>query len=159
MITRRQKKQIVQEFVNKNKEYRSALEVKGQLLVAKLLTNPKLDAIDIRELNKFWNKKALQRIVDDSSNWVVGIFDDFKILLTLYKRKEYNEKKYRGYAYSERTLSSFLHLNKKAKIPLTIQFHWNELDIFNPIYKDHSLKELVDKTELDYIEIYIEQPC
>lgn len=159
MITKQQKKKNIEEFVNKNKEYRSALEIKGQVLVADLLANPKLDATDIRQLNKFWNKNALQKLIEDSSNWVVGIFKDFKILLYSYKNKIYNKKKYSAYAYNKRTLSSFLHLNKKAKMPLTIQFHWNELDIFNPIYKDYSLKTLVDKTELDYIEIYIEQPC
>lgn len=159
MITRKQKKKIIEEFANKNREYHFALETKGRLLVANLLANPKLNATDIRQLNKFWNKNALQKIMDDSSNWTVGIFEDFKILLSSYKHKIYNKKKYGAYAYNERTLSSFLHLNKKAKMPLTIQFHWNELDIFNSIYKDYSLQQLVDKTELDYIEIYIENPC
>ena len=158
MIIRKQKKKIIEEFANKMKEYHSALEIKGQLLVAHLLANPKLDATDIRELNKFWNKNALQRIIDDSSNWTVGIFEDFAILLSSYKNKNYDKEKYGAYVYNKRALSSFLHLNKKTKMPLTIQFYWKELDIFNPIYKDYSLKQLVDKTELDYIEIYIEEP-
>lgn len=156
---KKQKKKIIEEFTIASRAYHSALETKGQLLVANLLANPKLDVTDIRELNKFWNKKALKKIINDSSNWSVGIFTDFIILLNSYKNKKYNKNKYGAYAYNERTLSSFLHLNKKAKMPLTIQFHWNELDIFNSIYKNCSLKELVDKTELDYIEIYIEQPC
>ena len=80
-------------------------------------------------------------------------------MLKSYKNKKYNKEKYGAYTYNERALSSFLHLNKKAKMPLTIQFHWNELDIFDSIYKDYSLQQLVDKTELDYIEIYIEKPC
>ena len=158
MITRKQKKKIIKEFANKSREYHSALEIKGQLLVANLLANPKLDATDMRQLNKFWNKNALQKIIDDSSNWVVGIFEDFNILLKSYKDNLYSKKKYGAYVYTKKALSSFLYLNKKAKMPLTIQFHWNELDIFNPIYKDYPLKELVDRTELDYVEIYIEEP-
>lgn len=159
MITRKQKKKIIQDFTNRSKEYHYALESKGQLLVANLLANPKLNAVDIRELNKFWNKKAFQRLTDNPSNWIAGIFEDFNILLTSYKDNKYNKNKYGAYVYNENVLSSFLHLNKKAKLPLTIQFHWNELDIFNSIYKDYSLKDLVNKTELDYIEIYIENPC
>ena len=55
MITKKQKKKIIEEFANENRAYHSALETKGQLLVANLLANPKLDATDVRELNKFWN--------------------------------------------------------------------------------------------------------
>ena len=158
-MTRKQKKKIIEEFANKNREYHFALETKGQLLVANLVANPKLDATDIRELNKFWNKKAFQKIVDESSNWVAGIFEDFNILRKSYRNKTYSKEKYGAYAYNERVLSSFLHLNKKTQMPLNIQFYWKELDIFNSIYKDYSLQQLVDETELDYIEIYIEQPC
>ena len=159
MIRRAPKKKNIQEFVNKTKEYRCALENKGQLLVANLLANPKLSAVDMRELNRFWNKQGFQRTIEDSSNWLSGIFEDFNILLKSHQEKDYNKNKYGAYIYNKNALSSFLYLNKIAKMPLTIQFHWNELDIFNSIYKDYSLKDLVDKTELDYIEIYIEQPC
>lgn len=129
--------------------YRQKLQKKGQALLEYYTNNLQLTKEDIDKLNDRCNGKY---------SWYPEAYEDFFAIKRTYFGQYSNGNCVRtAYIYNYYILSCFLYLNKTVQIPWDITFHWEEIDITNPNYKNCSLDSLVEETPLDYIEIHLKK--
>ena len=130
---------------NLKKLYKQKLKEKGQALLEYYTKYPQLTKEDIKQLNDSSKGKY---------GWSTEAYEDFFALKRTYlnQRSEYGFIR-TTYIYNYYILSCYLYLNKTVQIPWDIIFHWEEIDVTNPLYKNWSIDALVKETPLDYIEV------